>query len=448
MYCSLSSVLTVLFIHTAGASQMHPEPFLYCNKIQDPKKKIACKKNRSFGTACRSPSRCQHDDDLTVVEKVDPNSGQLMTIKECKASAVARRVGMVCSDGWYNGGWPITRIRANGEWEHYKCIQKHPEHDFCDIWETREDTAEEYKLGTYDCTEIRRLESGLAYCHKWTSRQKKTKKCKRVEQSQPNAASPSFCIKVCCGKYSCNECGGYAPHSETGFSTAACINTNEFGACMEWKQEEEDHFDFHFREYEQYRCIILSQNQRYCRKWVGDIESQEKFEKTTCQCTDKDSIESTFCRNWSCYEYGHAYFYPNVLWFILPLSWGILSVICLSQRELYAYWTMQVLYAFICVVLAVVASRVLPMIWILCLTHLVTAFFSSYELRRFIETDRWHRGPCFSVGMVYFVYLFFATFLGGVAALLLGTVVPFSISLLVAVQKNPRCPKCRVVVYY
>lgn len=80
-----------------------------------------------------------------------------------------------------------------------------------------------------------------------------------------------------------------------------------------------------FREYERYQCLILSANGRYCRRWIGETDSEEEFEISTCECLDdidSDSIDSSahYCQKWTCYEAGYHYFYPNLIWVLLPVS--------------------------------------------------------------------------------------------------------------------------------
>jgi len=88
------------------------------------------------------------------------------------------------------------------------------------------------------------------------------------------------------------------------------------GFCPTWHQEEFDHRDIHFREYEDYECTKVADNGRYCAGWKGKINSEEEFEFTECSCK-AESEDGAFCFEWTCFEEGMDYFFPNLLWVLL-----------------------------------------------------------------------------------------------------------------------------------
>ena len=67
----------------------------------------------------------------------------------------------------------------------------------------------------------------------------------------------------------------------------------------------------------------MSSNEEYCRKWIGNIDSQEEFEISTCECNDDNDDQQPlllhYCPSWTCYEAGYDYFYPNYIWVLLPI---------------------------------------------------------------------------------------------------------------------------------
>ena len=74
--------------------------------------------------------------------------------------------------------------------------------------------------------------------------------------------------------------------SQSEYSVATVVTVNDDGAWLTWHQEEYDLGNMYFREYEDYTCQEVSVSGKYCHRWIGNIDSEEEFEYSTCECQD------------------------------------------------------------------------------------------------------------------------------------------------------------------
>ncbi|GAB5364845.1 hypothetical protein AAMO2058_001005300 [Amorphochlora amoebiformis] len=306
------------------------------------KDRLECRKSLAGGLECSNREAC--------------------TNIRCKDSAVARRAGMTCSHSpFYNGGYPLSEIRWDEENEVYICQQggggsNASNYDYCFSWVTIEDSADEYEFGRCNCTEERlHAPTGRFYCYKWHCKQRETKKCAADEHSIPSDY-PTKCCYSCRdsndNNHLASECYEnsatgrrcwYTPHSEYEFSDATCLKVDETaGFCAFWTQEEYDEHDIAFREYEKYTCKAT--DGFLCSRWDGDIDSEEEFEFSECECKVTSS-NGKYCDRWECFEKGQDYFFPNLLWSILSIILGTFGGVglvflfyCFCDGEAMWYW--------------------------------------------------------------------------------------------------------------
>lgn len=306
----------------------------HCNGIDDRHRNFLCHKKRAANLWCRDRSKCQYENNsstsLETRLHAHPETGRFMEVFHCRDEDVARRVGMTCQEfPFYNGGYPMLSngIIWDDEWEQYECAETNVYGNVCMSWSSREQSLTEYEVGYSNCTSIDETPSGYKYCQTWKTRQRETIKCdSRSHGCSPNCAEPTFCLKRCCRDAHCYDCS-YTPRMEMEYSEAECIRVNDKGACLEWTQEEYDEHNPDFREYERYQCLELSTNEQYCRRWIGETDSEEEFEIATCECLDDADV--SFCREWTCFESGYDYFFPNLVWVSLPISvCGMIAACC------------------------------------------------------------------------------------------------------------------------
>ncbi|KAJ8600575.1 hypothetical protein CTAYLR_008188 [Chrysophaeum taylorii] len=301
-----SWVATVVLAATAClGDERNPEPAGVCVN-DDQKREIRCRKRLAFGQQCKNRKFCAAND-LKWRQDVTP-SGQTIRIGACRTEDAAKRIGHLCPDRdtffVYQGGYPMSALEDwDDEWEYYECLT------------------------------TTTMSNGTSYCAEWSSYEDATDEY----ELEPSEEQPTYCQRTCYhrrGSYvtSSYECG-YTPDSDYEYSSATCHEVRDEGACLAWSQEEWDEHNSVFREYETYTCTQVVANGRYCASWVGDIDSKEEFEHADCQIDDDDSEEIPL--SWSCYEAGLAYWYPNCVWFLLPVLASVpgLVLLCFLARD-------------------------------------------------------------------------------------------------------------------
>lgn len=324
----LGSVAIALVLARAS-QETYPQNSAICDRrypVSD-KDRLNCRKDLSGGLECHKPDACTEFD--------------------CPDADVARRAGMTCGNAFphYNGGYPMSAIHWDDENEEYNCLESSPNFTFCQRWETVEESADEYELGDCECQE----DNG-AHCTRWTCRQRETKKCKGGYTGYPSQRFPTSCTRHCNrrsrratenprvvrssrrrrrsggGGDDCHD-HTYEPETEWENSEAVCVQSDGF-RCQAWTQEEWDDHDIAFREYEFYKLNADNVT------WYGNIDSEDEFEFARCRCDNVTT--SDWCHNWSCYEKGQDYFFPNLAWSILGLAlgWvGLMLVLCIGWKE-------------------------------------------------------------------------------------------------------------------
>ena len=272
-------------------------------------------------------------------------NGESLEITKCKDEDAAKRIGHLCPDRSqffrYAGGYPMSNLESwDEEFEYYACERStNGTNSYCTRWSAHEDGKDEYERGTYTCDEEGETGTGVKYCLKWTSVQRETEKCKDGYVGQPSAEEPTYCQRTCYrrSRYTTTEyeCG-YIPHSEYEYSSATCTEVQDEGACLTWEQTEWDEHNEYFNEYETYKCSEVAASGRYCRVWQGDIDSQAEFEFANCEVDDDTDDDRDFPSSWTCYENGLKYWYPNGVWFLLPVLTtgpGILLMALLAKDK-------------------------------------------------------------------------------------------------------------------
>ena len=307
-----------IFVDVVGAIY-EPENAIHCANIQDMKEAIQCRKNHAGGLQCRDKTRCTIESgDLKTMQIIEPFTGIDLDILYCPDDAVSYRTGHQCNDyPYYMGGYPMSRISWDDEWEAYNCVRNIS--SYCHEWEIFEYSPSEYELGTFTCRETAISSLGYIYCLKFTSVQRESEYCDSATVTcSPNCNRPTYCNKICYTENGYYDCS-YVPHSEYEYTRATVLAVNEYGAWLQWTQEEYDEFNYKFKEYENYKCTGLSANKRYCHSWIGDIDSEEEFEISSCTCIDETDSLSSFCKKWICYETGMSYFFPSLPWVLLGI---------------------------------------------------------------------------------------------------------------------------------
>ncbi|KAL7576495.1 hypothetical protein ACA910_017998 [Epithemia clementina (nom. ined.)] len=358
-----------------------------CNSISDSKKNHLCRKNRAANLWCRDFSKCQYGSpSLETRTYAHPTTGRLMEVMHCSDEDVARRVGMTCNNfPFYNGGYPVLSkgIDWDDEWEQYECTEINLHGNVCMSWSSKEQSRTEYEIGYSNCTQIAETAAGYHYCQTWKTRQRETKKCdSRSHGCSPNCLEPTYCFKKCCRDSKCYDCS-YTPYMELEHAEAECTKVNYKGACLEWKQEEYDEHNIDFREYEVYKCLELSANEQYCRRWVGETDSEEEFEIATCECLDEDawiqSSSASFCHRWTCYETGYDYYFPNMIWTMLPVSvCGVFVAccgLCIRDGKIEGASAVGVLYIICALCLTMVAATLAGIASVIIATGMIFVIF-------------------------------------------------------------------------
>lgn len=87
---------------------------------------------------------------------------------------------------------------------------------------------------------------------------------------------------------------------------ATVQSVNDDGAWLTWHQEEYDLGGLHFREYEDYVCEEVSTSGRYCQRWYGNIDSEEEFEYSSCECQD-DNVAGSLSTFKCIFESNYSY---------------------------------------------------------------------------------------------------------------------------------------------
>lgn len=319
----------------------YPANSRICDSLNkdDDRKKLECRESISGGLECRKESAC--------------------TNMHCGDDNVARRAGMTC-DGFpgYNGGHPISsKLVWDDENEEYNCLE-HAVSGYCHRWETIEESPGEYELGECVCSDPSALNTSARYCSRWTCSQRETKKCSGGCTGLPSQRFPTSCR---CRR-SCDTDGGssrrrrrrstrlarrcqeeytYEPETEWEDTEGECTRASRDGShCMLWTQVENNRNGRGFEETEKYACT--DSRPGYCNAWEGNINSKEEFEFSECKCRD---VANNSCHEWTCYERGMTYFYPNLLWLLLslPVQGGsqLGAGWATRNRELGVFWLVQ-----------------------------------------------------------------------------------------------------------
>jgi hypothetical protein len=346
------------FIFAGAKYDYEPENAISCSDIHDSKEANQCRKNHAGGLQCRDKTRCTLESgDLNTMHVIDPLSGHELDVFYCSNDGASYRTGHQCNDyPYYMGGYPMGPIYWDDEWETYDCVRNSS--SYCNEWESFEYSPIEYELGIFTCQKTAISSLNHTYCLEFTSVQRETKYCDSETSScSPNCNRPTFCNKLCCSDNGCYDCS-YVPHTEYEYSLATVLAVNEYGAWLQWTQQEYDGFNLKFREYENYNCTVLSGNKRYCHSWIGDIDSEEEFEIASCTCIDEPDNLSSFCKKWRCYETGMAYFFPSLPWVVMGLFLYLLTLLFLptflhAETELTIWFHICILHSILPVSLSV-----------------------------------------------------------------------------------------------
>jgi hypothetical protein len=290
----------LLFSAAIASQETYPKNSEICDSShpEDDKAQYDCRKSLAGGLECRDASAC--------------------TTFDCDNRDVAKRAGMLC-DGFpsYNGGFPMSGIHWDSENEEYNCLETSTNGTYCQRWGTIEESADEYELGECECQED---DGSNSFCNQWTCRQRETKKCAAGYIGYPSQRFPTSCTRSCDDDDDCSD-HTYEPETEYENTEGECVKADS-RRCRVWKQEEYDDFNLAFREYEDY--VLAEDN----RSWLGNIDSQEEFEFSRCICHNMTRDE--WCHNWSCFEKGHDYFLPNLLWSLFGVLIGYIGWISIA----------------------------------------------------------------------------------------------------------------------
>ena len=324
-------LLVVVGAFGAVGATYSPENAVSCANMIDPKEALRCRKNHAGNLQCRDKTRCTiGSGDLHTIKlqnpKLELGVNYIQDVHICSDDDTSYRTGHQCHDfPYYMGGYPLGPLLWDQEWEQYDCVSNST--SYCSEWHMYEYSSYEYEIGIYTCQETKNSTFGHTYCSKFASVQRETAKCGKGEGCDPNCDTPTYCVRQCCNDDDgCYDCS-YTPHSELEYSVANVIAVNEYGAWLQWTQEEYDENNYYFREYENYNCTLLSPNQRYCHSWVGDIDSEAEFEIASCTCIDEADSLSTYCKKWSCFETGAPYFYPSLPWPVICFGLTFLTMV-------------------------------------------------------------------------------------------------------------------------
>ena len=319
------------------------------------KDRLQCMENQAWGLACRDDSACMH-------------SG-------CTKEEIARRAGYTCSGfPYYNGGYPLSDIMEDDEFERYECLSEAPNATHCEQHDSFEDSEDEFELGECGCREVAHGLNGSAWCASWHCIQREHRKCRDDESGRPNGERPIRC----CRRDDKNRERCEDTFKEREFIDGWCFEDNG-RYCTRWNQTEYDEHNRHFVEHETYRCTRASSNGRYCSAWEGVIRSEEEFEFSTCECAVG---RANYCYKWTCDEVGYSYFYPNMF---LSFAMYVFSLVCAFAFILFFFeksnngfciflWAMfgfsivlLIMTAWLCGVLCVIIHGSLALITLLCL---------------------------------------------------------------------------------
>lgn len=290
----------VLFILALAISsqETYPANSQICDLYDSDRDKFDCRKTLAGGFECH-------------------NNGIHCTSIWCSDRELAETVGMLCNESpTYNGGYPMSSIHWDEEYESYDCIKNNTV--YCTEWHAHEQGTDEYELGVYTC-----IDEGPYYCIRWESHQKEVKNCDDGWTPYPPRFHTECRKRVCDDEwpYDCYDEVNY-PEQEIEVSEGWCTHSkidedSNVSYCDTWSQREWDpHDSYSFAEMEDYICLGF--NGIYCTQWSGIITSEEEFEVTEC-------IRNTF-NKWSCHEKGHDMFFPNVGWVGMSLLFTMVFV--------------------------------------------------------------------------------------------------------------------------
>lgn len=280
-----------------------------------------CVLNRAEKFACSDKNICNSFDD-------------------CSDEQAAYRVGNLCrAFPGYNGGFPMDKILWDYEKESYECTKLSNNLRYCEEWVSLEDSINEYEKGFGRCVE--ESENGN-YCQKWRLEQTEYAKCF-------HAFIEDVYEDVCCNLdniylYQCcqvlcddKEYNAIDPKYGPEYEAADCsctLESDNGNYCQEWHCVEYPISAYYGYgngyEYEDYTCIQESVNGKNCHIWTGAIDGDEEFEVSICKCDSNVNVSPvansnlTQCGAWRCDEKGVDYWFPNVLWCLLPFIFGLI----------------------------------------------------------------------------------------------------------------------------
>lgn len=303
-----------------------------------------CCKKSDCGDSCPWNDACNDGFDFDCMDRIAGpfkcrDYSKCHTIAECDDHAAALRSGQICN-GFpaFNGGYPFDEIKFDNEHEDYGCEIPSENGKYCSQWYTRENSIDEFELGTATCDEE---STNGNYCQTWSIAQTEYKKCWLVWDEGDDDSSAGY-VTTCCSKSNnshgccqslCSPSFYNAREVQYEYADCHCLTPSDNGEyCSQWYCEEYAYASMTFdqgREQEKYQCNLPSPNALYCSRWSGDIDSREEFEMSDCRCSAEETVSpaGNYCAVWFCQENGVDYWWPNTLWNLFSGIMGLPVVV-------------------------------------------------------------------------------------------------------------------------
>ena len=208
---------------------------------------------------------------LTTNARADDESGGLLSWGQLQKEA-----GYFSKSGLWRGGLPKKERKEGDVWSN--CLERHGNDSFCQKWEEKGDSAQEFRNGTCTCNEVKD-----SYCNQWT------------------------CISEEKARY-CSERGrkgkGMAPVCKTDvemLEDCSChesLGTNTSSYCLKWRCTENDgNGTSRSGDYFCHETKTENSSTPFCNRWSGELTSNGDVESISCDCTIDDN---GYCENWEC----------------------------------------------------------------------------------------------------------------------------------------------------
>ncbi|QDZ19067.1 hypothetical protein HOP50_02g15760 [Chloropicon primus] len=298
----------------------------------DPKNEVSCRENMGWGLHCHERHRCRTKD----LSPLEYNSSAMA----CSDEEIAKRAGHVCEGfPWYNGGYPLHKLKWDEEDEYSKCITPARDGTHCEKWLSSEDSRDEWEAGSCTCDKTKTWigpNFNRTFCSEWSCEQIEVSKCppqaamidqtsrrwfdrwdwgrygwswpydratrKTWLQDRFPGYDPSLMPQGPWNffPYQCIDCQDncvhVGPEVETERSLCEC-REDYAGSCVKWFCLEFDDAGRHDVEEEWYTAISLDQNGKVVAEWMGDIESRSEFELSHCHCITV-AQSGLYCEEW------------------------------------------------------------------------------------------------------------------------------------------------------